>query len=179
MSMIDAKKNIKLLMSARMESAGWPLLEMHALPPFYGKELPVTPYFRCSDIVKRPYGKYVVEGLIGVVHQEFETAWLANPNREPQGQGFGMGLHLANFNELGPKMYLPCDDPTPHDLAEFCTAVAQILSDFPSDEMQLVNALEANKLRGFPFNAFAGYSYRNKFDAFVEFLRRRSKDLRN
>jgi hypothetical protein len=89
-----------------------------------------------------------------------------------------MGLHLGNFKELVPKMFIP-GDPNPNDVAEFCTAVAQILSDFPSDEMQLVNALDANKLRSFPFNAFAGYSYRNKFDAFVEFLRRRSKVLRN
>jgi len=45
--------------------------------------------------------------------------------------------------------------------------------------MQLVNALEANKLYGFPFNAFAGYSYRSKFAAFEQFLRHRARILRN
>jgi hypothetical protein len=131
------------------------------------------------DVAAGAYGKYVIEGLIGVIHQEFEKVWLANPSREPQEQGFGMGLHLANFNELGPKMYIPCDDPTTDDIAMFCDAIVQILSDFPSDEMQLVNSLEKNNVHGFRFDAFAGYSYRSKFDAFVEFLRRRSKVLRN
>jgi hypothetical protein len=176
--MINAKKKIKLWMSAALESAGWQLLDLHALPPSYAKDAPVTPYFWCSGILTRPYGKYLAEGWIGVIHQEFEKTWLENPNREPQKQVHCMGLHLGNFKELVPKMFIP-GDPNPDDVAEFCTAVAQILSDFPSDEMQLVNALEANKLRGFPFNAFAGYSYRIKFDAFVEFLRRRSKVLRN
>jgi hypothetical protein len=88
----------------------------------------------------------------GVIHQEFEKTWLENPNREPQEQVHCMGLHLGNFKELVPKMFIP-GDPNPNDVAEFCTAVAQILSDFPSDEMQLVNALEANKLRGFRFSS--------------------------
>jgi hypothetical protein len=177
--MINVKKQIKLWTTAAMESAGWPLLEMHALPPSYAKDVPVTPYFWCTNIDKRPYGNYVVEGCVGVIHQEFEKTWLADPHREPREQSHGILLLLANFRELLPTMFLPGDDPTAQDVAKFCSAVAQILSALPSDEMQLVNALEANKLHRFPFKAFAGYSYRSKFAAFEKFLRHRSRILRN
>jgi hypothetical protein len=122
--MINAKKKIKLWMSAALESAGWQLLDLHALPPSYAKDAPVTPYFWCSGILTRPYGKYVAEGWIGVIHQEFEKTWLENPNREPQEQVHCMGLHLGNFKELVPKMFVP-GDPNPNDVAEFCTAVTQ------------------------------------------------------
>jgi hypothetical protein len=175
-SKIEAK--IEQLMSAAMESAGWPLLEMPGLPPAYAKDLPVTPYFWCSDIVRRPYGKYAVEGLIGVIHQEFERTWLPDADSERREPRPGMGVLLGNFRELRPRMFLP-EDPNPDDVSMFCNAVAQILRDLPSDEMQLVQAMEANKMRSFSFNAFALYAYRDKFAALVEFLRQRGRILRN
>jgi hypothetical protein len=159
-----------------MAAAGWPPLSLHGLPVAYAKDQLVTPYFCCYDIEKRPYGAYAIEGLFGVIHQEFEEIWRTHPDHDPEYEPFAMGLYIANFRDLD---WILSDDPSSNDIAIFCDAVVRILNDFPSDEIQLVTALESNAVHGFKFEAFIGVSNRSKFAALVEFLRQRGRTLRN
>ena len=58
-------------------------------------------------MIKRPYGNYVMEGCVGVIHQEFEKMWLADPHCEPREQSHGILWLLVSFRELLPTMFLP------------------------------------------------------------------------
>jgi hypothetical protein len=165
------KQLVSEAIRASMEAQGWSQQSLCGLAPSYARDTLVTPYFFCSDIPRRPFGKYLIEGTIGVIHQGFEQRWLADPPREPKTVGFAAGLHIANFKQLGDKFYIPCDGPHATEVESFCAAVVRILTQIPSDEQQLIAAYDKNELCGFPLDAFAGYSHRNKFQAFKEFVK--------
>ena len=46
----DAEKRIVRAMNTAMSRPGWKLLSVCGLPLSYAKELPVTPYFHCSEV---------------------------------------------------------------------------------------------------------------------------------
>jgi hypothetical protein len=173
------KKGKQLVLEAiqvSMEAQGWPLQSLCGLVPSYAKDTLVTPYFYCTDVLRRPLASYLVDGVIGVVHQGFEKFWMENPAREPKEPGFGVLLHIANFRELGGKRYIPCDVPFAKEVDTFCAAVANILGQMPADEQQLIAAFEKDELYGFRVDAFAGYSHRKKFQAFKEFVKQLAAD---
>lgn len=131
----------------------------------------MTPFFAYVNLPRRPLGSYVVEGVVGVIHQAFEELWMRNPNREPQEPGFGFGLYTANLRELQEQRYIPCDAPLEAPVSALCSAVSGILERMPADEHQLLEAFERDDLLGFEIRAFCGYSQRTKFQAFEHFVR--------
>ena len=131
----------------------------------------MTPFFSYVNFPRRASGSYVVEGIVGVIHQAFEELWMQNPNREPKEPGFGFGLYTANLRELQEKRYIPCDAPLEAPVSALCGAVSAILARMPADERQLIEAFERDDLLGLEIRAFSGYSHRTKFQAFEEFVR--------
>jgi hypothetical protein len=164
--MKKGKKAILDAIGACMNAHGWPPQKLPGSPvSAWARDTLVTPYFACFDVAPRPFGSYIVEGLIGVVHRGFEEAWLNDRSREPKSAGFAFGLHLANFRELNGKCYVPIDAPFTSEVDEFCQIVANILAKFPAGEQQLLDAFGTGELHGFPIRAFAVFSHRKKFDA--------------
>lgn len=155
----------------KMESLGWPLRRHPGLPACYARDSRVTPFFAYVNLPRRPLGSYVVEGVVGVIHQAFEELWMRNPNREPREPGFGFGLYTANLRELQEQRYIPCDAPLEAPVSALCSAVSGILERMPTDEHQLLEAFERDDLLGFEIRAFCGYSQRTKFQAFEHFVR--------
>lgn len=169
--MNDEQRLIVQAIGLKMESLGWPLRQQPGLPPYYAKDSRVTPFLGYFSLPRRPFGSYVVEGIVGVIHQAFEELWMQNPNREPKEPAFGFGLHTANLRELQEKRYIPCDAPLDAPVSAMCSAVSAILERMPADERQLIEAFERDDLLGFEIRAFSGYSYRTKFQAFEDFVR--------
>ena len=155
-----------------MGARGWTPQSLGGEGPAYAKQTRVTPYFACSELALRPFRKYLVEGVIGVVDREFEKIWMADTAREPKQAGFGLLLHMANFPELQNKMYLPCEGAFQQEVDALCGAIASVLNNLPANEQQLIEAFGRGELHNIPLNAFSGYSHRKKFLAFVEFVGR-------
>ena len=175
----DVEHRIIRAMNAAMRAQGWPSLSLCDLPLCYAKNTPVTPYFLCSEVPLRPYGKYTIDGAIGVIHQGFETLWMQNPDRKPVQPGFAVLLNVLNVPDLHDKRLIPPDGPVEASVDSFCVAVANLLNRMPHDERELVAAHEKDELCGFRLNAFSGYAYRTKFHAFREFVAGISKDKPN
>ena len=171
MSTNDEQRLIVQVINLKMEPLGWRLRRQPGLPPFYAKDSRVTPFFGYLNLPLRPFGSYVVEGVVGVIHQAFEELWMQNPNREPKEPGFGFGLHTANLGELREKRYIPCDAPLEPAVTALCSAMSAVLARLPADERQLIEAFERDDLLGFEIRAFSGFSQRTKFQAFEDFVR--------
>lgn len=169
--MNDEQRLIVQAIGLKMEPLGWPLRRQPGLPLCYARDSRVTPFFGYVNFPRRSFGSYVVEGVVGVIHQAFEELWMQDPNREPKEPGFGFGLYTANLSELREKRYIPCDAPLEAAVAALCSAVSAILARMPADEHQLIDAFARNDLLGFEIRAFSGYSHRTKFQAFEEFVR--------
>lgn len=169
--MRDEQRLIVQAIGLKMESLGWPLRRQPGLPPCYARDSCVTPFFGYVQLPRKPFGSYVVEGVVGVIHQAFEELWMQNPNREPKEPGFGLGLYTANLRELQEKRYIPCDAPLEAPVSALCSAVSGILERMPAGEHELIEAFERNDLLGFEIRAFSGYSHRTKFQAFEHFVR--------
>jgi hypothetical protein len=129
----DAEHRIVRTMNASMRAQGWPLLTLCGLPLSYAKSTIVTPYFCCSDISWKPYGKYAIEGVIGVVYPGFEVLWMENPERKPIQPGFGVILNILNIPELRERRYV-AQTQLEADVAGFCTSVVTMLNGMPQDE---------------------------------------------
>lgn len=56
------------------------------------------------------------------------------------------------------------------DVESFCAALTEILERLPQNEQELVTAYGKREMGGVPWDAFSGYSYRTKFQAFQEFI---------
>lgn len=169
--MRDEQRLIVQAIGLKMESLGWPLRRQPGLPACYARDSRVTAFFGYVNLPRRLSGSYVVEGIVGVIHQAFEEHWMQNPDREPKEPGFGLGLYTANLRELEEKRCIPCDAPLAAPVSALCSALSAILERMPADERQLIEAFERNDLLGFEIRAFSGYSHRAKFQAFEEFVR--------
>lgn len=169
--MNDEQRLIVQAISLKMESLGWPLRRQPGLPACYARDSRVTPFFSYVNLPRRLSGSYVVEGVVGVIHPAFEDLWMQNPDREPKEPAFGFGLYTANLRELQEKRYIPCDAPLAAPVSALCNAVCGILERMPASEHQLIDAFERDDLLGFEIQAFSGYSHRQKFQAFANFVR--------
>lgn len=169
--MRDEQRLIVQAISLKMESLGWPLRRQPGLPACYAREARVTPFFGYVNLPRRQSGSYLVEGVVGVIHQAFEELWMRNPDREPKEPGFGFGLYTANLRELEQKRCIPCDAALEAPVSALCSAVCAILERMPADEQQLIEAFERDESLGFEIRAFSGFSHRTKFQAFEDFVR--------
>lgn len=167
----DEQRLIVQVIGLKMESLGWRLRRQPGLPPCYARDTRVTPFLSYVNLPRRESGNYLIEGVVGVIHQAFEELWMQNPNREPKEPGFGCSLYTANLREVQEKRYIPCDAPLEGPVSALCSALSAILERMPADEHQLIEAFERNDLLGFEVRAFSGYSHRPKFRAFEEFVR--------
>ena len=131
-------------------------------------ETPVTPFASFSNAAGRQWGDRVVEGVLGVIHRDFEEQWRAS--HPDQDNRFGMGLLVANFGELKASDYIPPDYQTNGSIEHFCDGIVAILERFPRDERGLVDALRDGTLAGKDFRSYAGTN-EVKFFAFCDFIR--------
>jgi hypothetical protein len=136
----------------------------------YAKDNVVTPYFSCSSILRKPDGSHTIEGGIGVIHQGFEVNWMANKNRSPQAPGFAAVLNINNLPDLQDGRYISADSQLEADVERFCSVLTDVLDRMPQNEQELVAAYGRRDMGGIPWDAFSGYSYRTKFQAFQEFI---------
>jgi hypothetical protein len=171
----DPEHRIVVLLNATMKARGWPTISLCGLPLSYARDMTVTPYFSCSSIAPKPYGKYTIEGAVGVIHQGFEANWMKKGDRKPREPGFAVVLDVLNLPALRKKRHISPDSQLEVDVESFCSAVADVLDRMPHDERELVAAHEKNELYGLPWSAFSGYAYRTKFQAFQEFISRAAK----
>jgi hypothetical protein len=172
----DSEHQIVASLNDALKARGWLAMALQGLPIAYARESVVTPYFVCSSITTKPYGKYTIDGAVGVIHQRFEAAWMKNPDRKPLQPGFAAVLDILNFPDLRNKRFISPDTSLETDVANFAAAVADILDAMPQDERTLIAAYEAKKLCEFEWNAVSGYSYRTKFQALQEFIDRSAKE---
>lgn len=166
----DFRAQVNRRIQTQMGARGWSLLSLWGLPASYLRDAPVTPYFHCSSISLRPYGDYVIEGAMGVIHQGFESAWLRNEARAPTDPGLGVLLNIANFEDLREKRHIEPGGGSDSQVDQFCVAVVEILDSMPHDDHSLIAAYKSGLLAGAPLKAFAGYAYRSKFSAFEDYL---------
>lgn len=166
----DPEHQIVVSLNAGLMARGWPAMALHGLPMCYARDTTVTPYFVCSSITAKPYGKYTIDGAIGIIHQEFEVAWMKNKNRKPLQPGFAAVLDILNFSDLRDKRFISLDTSLETDVAKFAAAVADVLDSMPQDEQALIAAHDTNVLHGIAWSAFSGYAYRAKFEALQEFI---------
>jgi hypothetical protein len=166
----DSEHRIVVLLNAALTVRGWPAIRLCGLPLAYAKDRVVTPYFSCSSIPLKPYGKYTVEGVVGVIHQGFEANWVTNKNRSPQQPGFAAMHNILNLPHVGAKRYISTDSQLEVNVESFCSALTDVLDRMPQNEQELVAAFGKGEMGGIPWDAFSGYAYRTKFQAFQEFV---------
>jgi hypothetical protein len=154
-----------------MESFGWPLRRLCTLPPCYAKETLVTPYFVCSNLARRSFGSYRVEGSVGVIHQGFERIWAEKYPGHPSEQAFGVLLYIANLSELNESRYIAYEGPFEKAAERFCAAVVNILDRLPANEDQLFDAIEKDDLGGKRVDMYSGWAHIGKFREFKDFVR--------
>ena len=161
-----SNKTVPRLIRNGMNARGWQWKEIENLPGCHVGDGEVTPYFYCFGAKLRPFGDFIVEGTIGVIHKRFEQKW----NRSSVGNQFACALLLSNFPTLQEVMYVPNNERIQFHVERFCEAVHALLSAMPNDEEQLVAASIANSVAGAPFDAFANVSQRIKFREFRRFV---------
>ena len=166
------KQRIARIIDATLETRGWSPLALCGLPVCYSKDLAVAPYFCCSDVLPGAAGECTIEGVIGVIDQEFEKQWMQNEGRQPKLPGFGVVLNILNIPELQQRRRVTLGAELEARIEGFCVPLVDRLARMPHDERELVSALERDELCGFPLKAFSGYAYRSKFAAFWEFVGR-------
>jgi hypothetical protein len=165
-----AKQLVRWAIDSGMMKHGWRCEIISQLPPAYLRDQVVTPFFSCLDIARRPFGDYLIEGVIGIIHRDFENQWLNDASRQPPEQGFGVVLHTANLIEIGEKLYIPTETPQGAEVDQFCGAISGLLEQMPQDEPQLSAAFAQNEVCGRSLDKFSGYYYRRKFEAFRKFV---------
>ena len=166
----DSEHRIVVLLNAALKGRGWPAIRLCGLPLAYAKDRVVTPYFSCSSIPLKPYGKYTIEEVIGVIHQGFEVNWMTNKNRRPQEPGFAAILDILNLPDLRARRRISSDSQLEADVESFCSALTDVLDRMPQNEQELVVVYGKSDMGGIPWDTFSGYAYRAKFQAFQEFI---------
>jgi len=168
----DRRPVLQAIESA-MASFGWPLRRVCALPSCYARDSAVTPYFLCSNLARRRFGCYCVEGAIGVIHSGFERVWAQRYPGDPSEHRFGVLLHTANFRELHDCAYIAYEGPFDTAAERLCASIVSILQRLPSDEDELWQAVENDDLGGHRVNDYSGGPHNGKFNAFKTFVKQR------
>jgi len=168
----DRRPVLQAIESA-MASFGWPLRRVCALPPCYARDSAVTPYFVCSNLARRRFGCYYVEGGIGVIHSGFERVWAQRYPGDPSERRFGVLLYTANFRELAHSAYIVYEGPVETAAGQLCASIVSILQRLPADENELFDAVERDDFAGHRVDDYSGGPHNGKFNAFKAFVKQR------
>jgi hypothetical protein len=166
----NIQQDILHAMEASMQGFGWSLRSLQGLPRAYAHDQLVTPYMVCSHIVHKPYGDYVPECDIGVIHQGFEQLWMRDPARSPKEQGFGAIADMVMFPGMIENRYINPNSSIAPQVERFCTLIKQILDRMPDDESKLVDAFKKGEMGGISVNSYVGWHWRPKYGAFRRFV---------
>jgi len=169
------QRSIQTDIQSSMKDKGWLLRSVCGLSPAFVRDSLVTPYFHCSQIRRTARGSYVIEGVIGVIHEDFEKSWNKHSMKDMRVPGFGVILDIANVRELSEKSWIK-PDADASAVESFCSAVTEILERMPCCQDDLVKAFQESKLYKMPVDQFAGFAHREKFYAFKEFVRSLQKN---
>lgn len=147
----------------------WALRSIARLPKVYCRQLPVTPYFYCSYILRRPNNTYVIDGAVGIIYQTFEEEWLRDTKESKGENRLCAVLHIANIRELS--AYSVLQNPVLESaIDQFSLALSNVLESMPQDEASLFVSFKSGKIAGRPLDSFSGFSERAKFDSFKQFV---------
>jgi len=163
----------RMELTKQLASDGWMLQSLCNLPVSYCRPSTVTPYFFCSDI-RTGFNceRYVMEGAVGVIHQEFEKVWSQQKTKNPRDRTpFCTAVHVENVRALHDTRMLRSRKLT-LDLGKFSQALIHLLARIPSDEHSLVEAFRLGSMAGIPINRF-GFNSQAKFRTFCEWVKAR------
>jgi hypothetical protein len=142
--------------------------------PLIGKSFlrasPITPSFH-QDI-KRIFPKTTsLQGWIGVVDMEYESAWWSSFGDDEAGQDMRRSVatsyYTFNMEEMRRVGSIPDEDTDA--VAKFVDAVVALLDKFPHDVDSLRAAVLAQEIGGIPLLKFRFPLSEEKFDAFCRF----------
>jgi hypothetical protein len=168
-TMVPKKNPIVEKLTAAMLRRGWPFQTLSGLPDAYMRDELVTPYFYCSYVRPKPHGAYVIDGAVGVVHQGFEKMWMQIAEKTPRENRFCVVLDIANVTKVSQCKALRGVD-LGAEVENFADAICSFLESMPQNQSDLIRSFRCGSICGIPTKNFSGYSAREKFCAFDEFL---------
>jgi len=164
------RKQVTAIIDSAMIAAGWSGEPFGRGMKLFIRAGDVTPFFLLSKIAGRPWGGYVIEGGIGILHRPFEQRWssTATVNSNDFPTTF---LHTANFLEINDLAYIDPHQPLETHVYVWCESLVRILNSLPTTHVELSLAhREKRSLAGHPLDDFLSFQEADKNAAFIKFL---------
>jgi len=164
-------KQIFSVFAGAMLEKGWSQHSFSGLPKIFSKREVVTPYYCAGQLHRTGDGWYTLGGGIGVIHQEFEETWAARTENRGQQSLLTSHLLICNIKHLMHVSYVR-PETLAQDMDRFVNVLDEVLAGMPQSESALKEAFNAQQLCGRPISTFSGWSQRQKFAEFQQFISR-------
>jgi len=161
---------LKAELYSQLAAHGWRLQTLCGMPECCARDQLVTPFYVCSSVIARGGGVFHVEGAVGLIHQQFEEAWAARADRDPEEPGFGLIVLAANIDELRGYQMIDTARPLEQQTEALSRAIVQVLTEMPQNERELVAEFSDGKMFGLPVEFLSMPWFQMKCSSFKEFV---------